>query len=68
MEAGAEERYIESLPAREKRVLEIARESLGSSFSLGRSHGFLAWMEEQKKSGVVSEAARDEEPPPLAGP
>lgn len=37
------EEYRRSLSAREKKVLEIAREHLGSSFDLGRSIGFTEW-------------------------
>jgi hypothetical protein len=44
------ERYIESLSVKEKKAYLIAREHLGTSFSLEKSVGFLAWKANQPSS------------------
>lgn len=42
------ELYIESLSPKEKKSYLIARDHLGTSFSLEKSVGFLAWKSKQK--------------------
>jgi len=44
------ERYIESLSVKEKKAYLIAREHLGTSFSLEKSVGFLACKANQPSS------------------
>ena len=43
------EEYLESLSEQEQRALEIAKEHLGSSFSLEDSIGFLKFKEAKAK-------------------
>jgi len=40
---GLESQYIDSLSELERKVCEIARDHLKSSFDLSRSSGFIAW-------------------------
>jgi hypothetical protein len=49
MEAATEmeARYIASLNDKERLTMRIAREQLGSSFSLAKSNGMVAWMQTQ---------------------
>jgi hypothetical protein len=49
MEAATEmeEKYIASLSDKERLTMRIAREQLGSSFSLAKSNGMAAWLQAQ---------------------
>jgi hypothetical protein len=49
MEAATEmeEKYIASLNDKERLTMRIAREQLGSSFSLAKSNGMVAWLQAQ---------------------
>lgn len=42
-----EEKYIQSLCKKNKQAYLIAKEHLGSSFSLEKSNGFLKWKDKQ---------------------
>ena len=42
------EKYIESLTDKEKKVLEIAKEYLETSFNLKKSIGFIKWLKKNK--------------------
>jgi len=41
--AGLESQYYDSLSELERKVCDIARDHLKSSFDLSRSSGFIAW-------------------------
>jgi len=43
------EEYINQLSIKERKVLEIAREYLGSSFNILKSNGYLLWVKNNKK-------------------
>jgi hypothetical protein len=45
-----EDQYIESLPEKEKKAYEIAKEHLGMSFQLDKSVGYLKWLKNLKTS------------------
>ena len=40
------ERYLKSLGEKERKAYHIAKDHLGSSFSVEKSIGFLAWLKE----------------------
>ena len=37
------EDYVKSLPEKERKAYEIAKAHLGSTFSLEKSNGYIAW-------------------------
>jgi hypothetical protein len=44
-----EKEYIESLPEKERKTLEIAKEHLETSFSMEKSIGFQKWKQQQQQ-------------------
>ena len=44
-----EQQYIKSLPERENQLHELATQMLGSSYFVGKTHGFTAWEKKQKE-------------------
>jgi transcriptional regulator CtsR len=42
--------YLESLSTKEKQVIEIAKQQLGSSFNILKSIGYLNWFEKKEKA------------------
>jgi hypothetical protein len=45
-----EQEYINSLTEKEKKALKIAKEHLGSLFTLNKTAGFLQWKKKQENS------------------
>ena len=45
-----EQEYITSLTEKEKKALQIAKEHLGSLFTLDKTAGFLQWKKKQESS------------------
>ena len=45
--------YIDQLSELEKKTLEIAKDHLGSSFSIEKSTGFVEWSKKQWEEGGV---------------
>ena len=41
-------KYVNQLSSKERKVLEIAQEHLGSSFDILKSNGYLAWVKNKK--------------------
>jgi hypothetical protein len=42
--------YINSLPEKEKKAYEIAKEHLGMSFQIEKSNGFIKWLKSRESS------------------
>ncbi len=45
-----EQDYVKSLSPREKQLHELATQMLGSSYFVGKTHGFTAWEKKQKET------------------
>ena len=43
----AVEKYIESMTEKEKQAYQIAKEHLGSLFTIEKTNGYLQWIEKQ---------------------
>ena len=50
-----EKEYIESLPEKDRKALEIAKEHLETSFSMVKSIGFQKWKQKQQASQQASQ-------------
>ena len=43
------EKYIESMTEKEKQAYQIAKEHLGSLFTIEKTNGYLQWIEKQRE-------------------
>ena len=54
-----EKEYMESLPEKDHKALEIAKEHLETSFSMGKSIGFQKWKQKQQANQPTSQQANN---------
>lgn len=43
-----EQQYIQSMTPQQRELHELATKMLGSSYFVGKTHGFTAWLKQQK--------------------